>query len=165
MLVSFGGLFLFLFLTRRFWVWDGLKIFTLRSVQGTLCLVSRERPGSLGPCYVPASPVMGSGTCDSQSISWGLSFLNYFVGLWHDKAMTNLAGGGGLVAQSCLTLCNPMDGSTPGSSVHRISQAGVLKWLAIPFSRGSSQPRDWTWVSHIARVFFTVWATWEGTTF
>ena len=46
------------------------------------------------------------------------------------------------VAQSCLTLCNPMDCSLPGSSVHGIFQAIVLEWIAISFSRGSSQPRD-----------------------
>ena len=46
-----------------------------------------------------------------------------------------------LVAQSCLTLCDPMDYNLPGSSVHGILQARILEWVAIPFSRGSSQPR------------------------
>ena len=46
------------------------------------------------------------------------------------------------VAQSCLTLCDPMDCSLPGSSVHGIFQAIVLEWIVISFSRGSSQPRD-----------------------
>ena len=54
------------------------------------------------------------------------------------------------VAQSCLTLCNPMDCSLPGSPVCGIFQARVLEWGAISFSRGSSQPRDRTQVSHIA---------------
>ena len=49
-----------------------------------------------------------------------------------------------LVTQSCPTLCNLMDCSPPGSSVHRILQARILAWLAFPFSRGSSPPRDWT---------------------
>ena len=53
------------------------------------------------------------------------------------------------VAQSCPTLCDPMDCSLPGSSIHRILQARVLEWVAISFSRGSSQPRDRTLVSHI----------------
>ena len=48
-----------------------------------------------------------------------------------------------LVSKSCLTLCDPMDYNPPGSSVHRISQASILEWVAISFSRGSSQPRDW----------------------
>ena len=65
------------------------------------------------------------------------------------------------VAQPCLTLCNPMDCSLPGSSVHGILQARILEWLAIPFSRGSSQTRDWTQVSRIAGRFYTVWATRE----
>ena len=47
-----------------------------------------------------------------------------------------------LVAQSCLTLYDAMDCSPPGSSVCEILQAGILEWVAIPFSRGSSQPRD-----------------------
>ena len=46
-----------------------------------------------------------------------------------------------LVSQSCLTLCNPMDCSLPGSSVHGILQARILEWIAIPFYRGCSQPR------------------------
>ena len=66
-----------------------------------------------------------------------------------------------LVAQSCLTLCDPMDYSPPGSSVHGIFQARVLEWVAIFFSRGSSQPRDRTWVSHIVSRRFTDWATRE----
>ena len=48
------------------------------------------------------------------------------------------------VTQSCLTLCDPMDCSLPGSSVHGILQAKILEWVAIPYSRGSSQPRDQT---------------------
>ena len=61
-----------------------------------------------------------------------------------------------LVTQSCLTLCNPRDCSPPGSSVLGILQARILEWVAIPFSTGSSRPRDQTWVSHIAGTFFTV---------
>ena len=52
-----------------------------------------------------------------------------------------------IVAQTCPTLCNPMDCSTPGSSVHGISQERILEWVVISFSRGSSQPRDRTRVS------------------
>ena len=66
------------------------------------------------------------------------------------------------VAQSCLTLCNPMDCSPPGSSVHGILQARILEWVAISFSRGSSQPRDRTQVSHIAGRHFNLWATSEA---
>ena len=52
-------------------------------------------------------------------------------------------------AQSCLTLCNPMDCSLLGSSIHGIFQARILEWVAMSFSRGSSRPRGWTWVSHM----------------
>ena len=57
----------------------------------------------------------------------------------------------------CLTLCKPMDCSPSGSSVLGIFLARVLEWVAIPFSRGSSQPRNWTQVSCIVIRFFTVW--------
>ena len=68
-----------------------------------------------------------------------------------------------LVTQSCPTLCDPTDCSPPGSSVHGILQARVLEWIAVPFFRGSSWPRDWTWISWVAGRFFTIWAT--GKTF
>ena len=61
-----------------------------------------------------------------------------------------------LVAQWCPTLCDAMDCSLPGSSVHGIFQARILEWVAIPFSRRSSQPRNQTQVSCIAGRFFTV---------
>ena len=60
--------------------------------------------------------------------------------------------------QSCLTLYDPMDHSPPGSSVHRILQARILEWVAIPSSKGSSGPRDRTWVSYVLWIggrFFT----------
>ena len=65
------------------------------------------------------------------------------------------------VTHLCPTLCNLMDCSLPGSSVHGILQARVLEWVAISLSRGSSQPRDRTLASHIAGRRFTVWATRE----
>ena len=55
-----------------------------------------------------------------------------------------------------------MDSSPPGSSIHGILQARILEWVAISFSRISSQSRDWTWVSLIARRIFTDWATREN---
>ena len=59
-----------------------------------------------------------------------------------------------LVAPSYPIVCHPMDCSPPACSVHRILQARILEWFAIPFSRGSSQPRDQTQVSHFAGGFF-----------
>ena len=59
-----------------------------------------------------------------------------------------------LVTKLCLTLCDPMDCSLPGSSVHGIFQARILEWLAISFSRGSSWPRDRTHISCITGRFF-----------
>ena len=67
-----------------------------------------------------------------------------------------------LVAQLCPTLCDPMNCSLPGPSVHGILQPRIPEWVAIPFSRGSSQPRDWIWVCCLAGRFFTVWGTREA---
>ena len=64
-----------------------------------------------------------------------------------------------LVSQLYLTLCDPMNCNLPGSSVHEILQARILDWVAIPFSRGSSQPRDQTWVCCIVGRFFTISST------
>ena len=54
--------------------------------------------------------------------------------------------------QSCLTLCNPMDSSPPGSSVHGILQARILKWVAMPSFKGSSRPRDRTHISQVSCI-------------
>ena len=59
-------------------------------------------------------------------------------------------------------LCDPMDYSLLGSSVHEILHARILAWIAILFTRRSSQPKDQTRVSCIAGRFFTVWATREA---
>ena len=61
------------------------------------------------------------------------------------------------VSHSCLTLWHPMN-----YTIHGILQVRILEWIAFPFSRGSSLPRDWTQVSHIAGRFFTSWATREA---
>ena len=54
--------------------------------------------------------------------------------------------------QSCLTLCDPMDYSLPVSSIHGILQARILKWVAMPSSWGSFQPRDWTCLSYVSFI-------------
>ena len=83
-------------------------------------------------------------------------FLFSWLSLWH-KHQTNFIWPKVKVAQLCPTLCDPMD-----YTVHRIIQARILEWVASPFSRGSSQPREWTQVSCIAGGFFTSWATREA---
>ena len=88
------------------------------------------------------------------------------VWFWHNRKGTPNKNDGKvkkwvLVAQLCLTLCNPMDCSPPGSSVHGILQARILKVRSHSLLQASSWPRDQTWVSHIAGRFFTIWATRE----
>ena len=78
-----------------------------------------------------------------------------WIKIWHDVKWSE-------VTQSCPSLCNPMDYSLPGSSILGIFQARVLEWVANSFSRGSSQPRDRIWVSHIAVRCFTIWSTREA---
>ena len=66
---------------------------------------------------------------------------------------------------SCPTLCDPLDCSLQGSSVHGILQARTVEWVAMPSSRGTSQPRDWThvsWVSCIGGQVLCHWASWEA---
>ena len=74
--------------------------------------------------------------------------------MWRKENLTQQSVGSSAVilkvAQSCLTLCNPMD-----YTVHGILQARILEWVAFPFSRGSSQPRVQTQVSHLGGGFFT----------
>ena len=62
------------------------------------------------------------------------------------------------VAQLCPTLCDPVDCSLPGSSLHGILQARIVEWVTISFSKASSQPRDRTRVSHIIGGHFNLWA-------
>ena len=61
--------------------------------------------------------------------------------------------------RSCLTLCDPIDHSSPGSSVHGIFQARILEWVAMPSPKGSSWPRHWTCISYVSctgrRVIYT----------
>ena len=69
---------------------------------------------------------------------------------------SNQGGSESVLAQLCPTLCDPVDCSPPGCSVHGILPARILEWVGIPFSRGSSQPRDLTLVSCTAGRFFTI---------
>ena len=64
--------------------------------------------------------------------------------------------------QLCLNLCNPMNCNPPGSSVHGISQARILEWFAISFSRGASRSRDWTLISCVGRKILYCWAIGEA---
>ena len=79
-----------------------------------------------------------------------------FRTLWDKEIVLDCLKVKVLVIQSCPTSCDPMDCSPPSSSVHGVLQARILEWVAIPFSRESSQSRDRTWVSCIAGELLTV---------
>ena len=83
----------------------------------------------------------------TQELNWGLLHCRQIL---YQRSYQGSPIEGVKVAQSCLTLCNPMD-----YTVHGILQAIILEWVAVPFSRGFSQPRDQTQASHIAGRFFT----------
>ena len=69
--------------------------------------------------------------------------------------ISHAAAAAAKLLQSCPTLCDPRDGSPPGSPIPGILQATTLEWVAISFSRGSSRPRDQTWASRVAGRCFT----------
>ena len=132
-------------------------------------------PGDLlNPGMEPGSPTLAGGSF-TASATWEASFSLCYQKILHNFSSTRFSMGGKgeivshtefsffvqsytfccLVSKSCLILCYPVDFSLPGSSSHGISQARMLKWAAIFFSRGSSQSRDQIWVSFIAGRFFT----------
>ena len=80
---------------------------------------------------------------------------------WIHTCLKDLCLKGGVCAQYCLTLCDPTDCSLSGFCVHGISQEGILEWVAISSSRGSSQLRDWNCVSCMSRRILYYWATRE----
>ena len=107
------------------------------------------------PCPLPGDlPGPGNQPCVSYIFCIGRRILHHQRHLGSEVKWSEFA-------QSYPTLCDPMGCSLPGSSVHGIFQTIVLEWIAISFSRGSSQPRVRTWVSRIVGRCFTVWATWD----
>ena len=108
-----------------------------------------EEPGGLQPM---GSQRVQDWTANTRNIWTEVSEL------WEVLQVSGPCGYFYLVVESCLTLLQPMDCSLPGFSVHGIFQARILEWIAISFSRGSSQPRDRTWVFCIAGRIFTLWA-------
>ena len=98
---------------------------------------------------------------DSQGLSWKGPIFYQYKDIYYSKLCH-------LVAKLCLTLCNPMDCSLPGSSVLGILQAKLLEWVAIPVSKGCSQPRNQTWIFRVSctgkRIFYH-WSTRDSVPF
>ena len=90
------------------------------------------------------------------------SYVQWTVGSGIPSRTPQFGGQWVVVTQLCLILCDPVDWTLPGSSVHGILWARILEWVVMPSSRGSSQPGDRTQVSRIAGRLFTVWATQEA---
>ena len=104
----------------------------------------------------PESPTFPA---DSLPLSYVGSPLGFSVFLLQNVGRKWKKGEKSEVAESCPTLCDPMDYSLPGSSVHGIFQARILEWVAISFSGRSSWLRDWTWACRSVGPRFTVWVT------
>ena len=126
---------------RGSWGWDATWRERPREDRPLRCAGERSHLGDFIPVKFPADPTAG---------------YNLIPISWETQSESE-----SLVAQSCLTLCDPVDCSLPGFSIHRIFQARVLEWVAISFPRGSSQARNQTRVSHIVDRCFTLWATRE----
>ena len=136
-------------------------VFQVLWVPGNLPFSLRAVTDPVISSFLPCEerPLCEDGWCHTKPIrSWGSAHLSFLTWKWHANSQCCTSE----ATQSCPTLCDPMDCSPTGSSVRGIFQARVLEWVAISFSRGSSQPRDWTQVSCIAGRRFTVWATWEA---
>ena len=102
---------------------------------------------------VPELIHSGSHKCKSTSVAGEGDIWDTRLSKLKEKKVKSL---------SHVWLCDPMDGSLPGSSVEGIIQARILDWAAISFSRGSSLPRDWPQVSRTASRHSTIWATREA---
>ena len=95
------------------------------------------------------------GNSENEQERWGHGLYNFKMGIHHQRKVS-------VVVLSLSRVWLLLDCSLSSSSVYGAVQARMLEWVAIPFSRGSSQPRDQTWVSCIAGRFFTIWATREA---
>ena len=157
--IRFGSLYL-----KSFWTWHAClcaKLLQCVWFLAVLWTVARQAPLSMGfsrqecwsglPCPPPSDlpdlgilPLLHWQAVSLPLVPPGKPFWTLMV-----------------VAQSCLTLCNPMNCCLPDSSLQEILPARILEWVAIPFSKGFSWPRDQTWVSYTADEFFTIWATRE----
>ena len=113
-------------------------------------------PGDLpNPGIEPGSPALQTDALPSEPLGKPKALINLIFLTSSPGRIINVVSYLPL-AQSCLTLCDPMDSSLPSSAVHGIFQARILEWAGISFSRGSSQSRDQTRVSCIADRRFTV---------
>ena len=150
---------------------------------GLSLIISCSKTWNIGRCYITSllmliitikfrqssnlkSPLLFSKVCllKKRAVALELTHIHLVPTLCRAlcKVLLGAVSSVVLVAQLCLIFCNFTDCSSPGSFVHGIFQARTLEWIAIPFSRGSSQPRDWTRVSCIAGGLFTNWATGES---
>ena len=157
-----------------FWFFVCLKIFIIepcKKIPWSLCVyeAARMRERNTWPQMAAGSGARlvlpshlqnpGQPLCHFYKVQWSVTCVMSWRG---DRCVKETLLVCVLVTQPCPTLCDPLDCSPPGFSVRGILQAGILEWVDIPFSRGSSWSKHQTWVSCIVGRFFTIWATREA---
>ena len=149
-------------MTRRLWenAHEGLRWCLVHVTLRKRCC---QLPGpSLGSPRSPRSPDPTCPSCHKRTLPPSLPHTpqaEHRLSSANALRINESGEGKVWITQSCPIPRNPTDCSPPGSSGHGILQARILGWVAVPFSRGSFQPRDWTQVSCFAGRFFTIWAT------
>ena len=144
------------------WLWNPMDCSTPGfPVQHQLPACSNSRPSSQWCHPTILLSVVPFSSCLQSSPTSGSSPLSQFFASNGQNIIVKVKSESEVV-QSCPTLCDPMDCSLPGSSVHEILQARILEWIAISFSRESSRPRDRTWVFCFGVRRFNLWATREA---
>ena len=143
-------------LTGKQCLWDEIWLVTDLSVQTrgndpsrkkTILKIQTERS------WIPPVSIHSA-----DALWWEQTIPSFVKWVMSDRYLRTGGASESEVAQLCLSFCDHMDFDLRGSSIHGIFQARILQWIAISFSRGSSQPRDGTWVSLIAGRRFTIWA-------
>ena len=105
---------------------------------GLLCFLPGDLPYPRTEPTSLMSPALAGGFF-TTSATWEVWYIYIYAAATGAKSL-----------QSCPTLCDPVDSSPPGSSVHEILQARILEWVAVSSSRGPSQPKDWTHISYVS---------------
>ena len=134
------------------WFWVLKTVWTLGKEPGSVCLAGSINWGRQGKAFVICKDIcfflvmLSSLSPNEDDLKNACSLCAELKEVKLSSCMHAKS------LQSCPTLCDPMDCSPPGSSVHGSLQARILEWVAMPFSSGSSWPRDWTRISYVSRT-------------
>ena len=131
------------------WFWELKTVWTLGKEPGSVCSAGSIKWSRQQKAFVIYKDICFFLVMLS-SLSPNEDDLKNACSLWAELKEVNLPSCmHAKLLQSCPTLCDPMNCSLPGSSVHGILQARILEWVAMPYSSRSSWPRDWTRISYV----------------